>query len=182
MPPKYVKTIEEEIYYEYSKLISRSAMKGKIVHPFVADRFKALRDGVIEMSGTIREWEREVEAEKACVFCGSVDKLHRDHLIPKSRGGSDSANNMVWSCSTCNQSRGNKGIYEWLGLKGKDDIPRIVAGKYLKELYDLHKTRGTLGITQLELHTRCNECSNKKVCEKDDSLQELTSYCLESIF
>ena len=181
MPPPYVKTIKEEIFYEYAKLISNSAL-GKISHPFVADRFKALRDGVIEMSGTIREWEKESELPKACVFCGSVDKLHKDHLIPKSRGGLDSGDNMVWSCSTCNQSRGNKGVYEWLGLKKKDEIPRIVAGKYLKELYTLHKQQGTLDVHKDELYGQCDTCHNIRTCKEWKSEQKLTSFCLESIF
>ncbi len=54
MPPGYVKIIREEILYEYAKLISRSA-HGSIQYPFVADRFKKLRDGQITISGTIRE-------------------------------------------------------------------------------------------------------------------------------
>ncbi|MFH0772323.1 MAG: hypothetical protein V1933_06860 [Candidatus Omnitrophota bacterium] len=54
MPPPYVKTIKEEILYEYAKLISRSAFKGKLNYGFVTDRFKALRDGSATMSGTIK--------------------------------------------------------------------------------------------------------------------------------
>ncbi len=57
MPPPYVRTIREEIYYEYVKLISRSAL-GFIKYPFVAERFKKLRDGEITISGTIREWDQ----------------------------------------------------------------------------------------------------------------------------
>ena len=58
MPPEYVKTIQEELFYEYAKLISCSAFKGKINYRFVSDRFKALRDGGITMSGTIKHLER----------------------------------------------------------------------------------------------------------------------------
>jgi hypothetical protein len=60
MPPPYVKTIREEIFYEYAKLISRSAY-GTLQRAFITDRFKKLRDGEITISGTIREWEREQE-------------------------------------------------------------------------------------------------------------------------
>lgn len=45
MPPKYVKTIQEELFHEYAKLISRSVFKGKVNYGFVSARFKALRDG-----------------------------------------------------------------------------------------------------------------------------------------
>ncbi|MBN3899864.1 MAG: HNH endonuclease [Nostoc sp. NOS(2021)] len=30
-----------------------------------------------------------------------------DHLLPKSRGGSDSLENLRFSCFSCNNSRGN---------------------------------------------------------------------------
>ena len=63
MPPKYVKTIREELYYEYAKLISRSAY-GKIDYPFIANRFKKLRDGEITISGTIRE-PRDLQSRAA---------------------------------------------------------------------------------------------------------------------
>lgn len=39
MPPPYVKTIREEILYEYAKLISRSAY-GTLQRAFVTDRFQ----------------------------------------------------------------------------------------------------------------------------------------------
>jgi len=82
MPPRYVDTIREEILYEYSKLISRSA-HGSLQRGFITDRFKKLRDGQISISDTIREWEREQELPKVCVFCASKDDLTTDHLIQK---------------------------------------------------------------------------------------------------
>jgi hypothetical protein len=45
MPPKYVKTILEEILYEYAKLISRSAYNQSLQYGFITKRFKDLRDG-----------------------------------------------------------------------------------------------------------------------------------------
>ena len=60
MPPAFVTTIREEVFYEYAKLISRSAY-GSLQRGFITDRFKKLRDGEISISVTIREWEREQE-------------------------------------------------------------------------------------------------------------------------
>lgn len=54
MPPKYIKTIREEIYYEYVKLISRSAFNRSIQYGFVTNKFKELKSGAITMSGTLR--------------------------------------------------------------------------------------------------------------------------------
>jgi integrase len=69
MPPGYVRTIREEILYEYAKLNPRSA-HGSLQRGFITERFKKLRDGEINISDTIREWEREQELPKECVFCG----------------------------------------------------------------------------------------------------------------
>jgi len=182
MPPKYVETIREELLYEYAKLISRSAFKSQLQYGFITNKFKELKNGNITMSGTIREWQREQELLKECVFCGSIDNLQTDHLIPKSRGGSDSADNLVQSCRSCNTSRNDKGIFEWLGLKGKDKLHRLVAGKYLKELFELHSIKGTLEKSIEELHTLCANCKNPETCKEWDKVGELTCFCLESIF
>ena len=88
MPPGYVRTIKDEILYEYSKLISRSAY-GKLERAFITNRFFKLKSGELKMSDTIIEWEREQELGKECVFCGSTENLSTDHLIPKNRGGDD---------------------------------------------------------------------------------------------
>lgn len=182
MPPKYVKTIREEILYEYAKLISRSAFNGQIQHGFVNNKFKELKNGTMSMSGTMREWQREQELPKECVFCGATDELQTDHLIPKSRGGIDSADNLVLSCRSCNASRNDNGVFEWLGLKKKDNLHRLVAGKYLKELFDMHSEKGTLDISIAELNKLCLNCRNPELCKEWDKVGELTCFCLESVF
>ena len=180
MPPPYVKTICEEILYEYAKLISRSVY-GKLQHGFINNRFKKLRDGDISISDTIREWEQEQQLPKECVFCGSKEGLTTDHLVPRNRGGDDSADNLVLACMSCNASRGDKGIFEWLGLKKKDELHRLVAGKYLKQLLRAHEAAGTLHISRDELHGLCEGCPLPGVCEEWDSVDRLTCFCLESI-
>jgi len=182
VPPGYVKTIGEEILYEYAKLISRSVFGGRINYRFVSDRFKALRDGEATMSGTIREWQREQELPKECVFCGARDNLQIDHLIPRSRGGVDSADNIVWACNSCNGSRGDQGVFQWLGLKRKDNLHRLVAGKYLKQLYDLHASLGTLETPKDSISDLCSNCRNGSTCVEWDKVGELTCFCLESVF
>lgn len=180
MPPAYVKTIKEEILYEYAKLISRSAY-GALQRGFITERFKKLRDGKITISGTIREWEREQELPKTCVYCGSDKELTTDHLIPRSKGGNESSDNVVLACQACNISRNNRGIFEWLGLKEKDTLHRLVAGKYLKQLLALHEGAGTLDITKQEVIKLCQNCNLPNTCKQWGKIQELTCFCLESI-
>ena len=180
MPPGYVRTIKDEILYEYAKLISRSTY-GKLERAFITSRFFKLKSGELKMSDTIREWEREQELGKECVFCGSTENLSTDHLIPKNRGGDDSADNLVLACKSCNSSRGDKGIFEWLGLEKKDSVHRIVAGKYLKELLRIHQEHGTAKISKDNLGELCRDCPLPDVCEKWGTVQKLTCFCLESI-
>ena len=180
MPPPFVKTIREEILYEYAKLISRSAY-GTLERAFITDRFKKLRDGEITISGTIREWEREQELQQECVYCGSKNDLTTDHLVPRNRGGDDSADNLVHACMACNTSRGDKGVFEWLGLEKKDELHRLVAGKYLKQLLRVHEQAGTLEVTKHQLGQLCVKCPLPEVCKEWDSVNKLSCFCLESV-
>lgn len=43
-----------------------------------------------------------------CVYCGTHKKLTIDHVIPKSRGGLNTWENMVTCCFDCNSKKGNK--------------------------------------------------------------------------
>jgi len=43
-----------------------------------------------------------------CVYCGSKRDLTIDHVMPKSRGGTNEWTNLVTCCSKCNIKKGNK--------------------------------------------------------------------------
>ena len=45
---------------------------------------------------------------RRCAYCGAKNPFTKDHVIPKSRGGSDDINNLVWACISCNSKKGNK--------------------------------------------------------------------------
>lgn len=47
-----------------------------------------------------------------CVYCGGFDKLTLDHLIPRSRGGTNDPRNLVTACQRCNAAR-------------RDDLPKV---------------------------------------------------------
>jgi hypothetical protein len=144
LPPAAVKTIQDLIFYQYAKIMAQSAGLRKN-YRFIIDRFERLRSREIRMSDALREIKKQFkEDERRCEFCGSTQELSFDHIIPHIRGGPDSAENLVLACRTCNSSKGKKGLYEWLGLDRKDELPRVVAGKYLKLLYEIHDRRRTL--------------------------------------
>lgn len=43
-----------------------------------------------------------------CAYCGSKKELTIDHIIPKSRGGKNSWNNLITCCLPCNLKKGDK--------------------------------------------------------------------------
>lgn len=180
MTPPYVNTVREEILYEYAKLISRSS-DGAPQRGSVADRFGELRNGGITVSRILRELEQEEELPGECVYCGSGTDLSADHLIPGNRGGSDSSDDTVITCRSCNAAKGDKGVFEWLGLERKDTLHRLVAGKYLKQLYTLHEEAGTLDVSKHRLSILCRSCSLADVCSEWEAEGTLTCFCLESI-
>lgn len=50
-----------------------------------------------------------------CSYCGKVGgKLEVDHIIPFSKGGNDSFENLTTSCRTCNRQKKDKSVKEFL--------------------------------------------------------------------
>ncbi|MCU0306311.1 MAG: HNH endonuclease [Thermoleophilia bacterium] len=42
-----------------------------------------------------------------CQYCGAQNRLTVDHVVPRSRGGRSSWDNVVTSCAPCNSRKGN---------------------------------------------------------------------------
>lgn len=43
-----------------------------------------------------------------CQYCGATDRLTLDHVLPRSRGGRDTWENLVTACMPCNNRKGNR--------------------------------------------------------------------------
>jgi hypothetical protein len=70
--------------------------------------------------------------------------------------------NAIRVCQSCNSVKGGRRLYEWKGLRAKDEVARIAEGNYMKLLYDLHDRRGTLNVNKKELgHAICLACDLK---------------------
>ncbi len=74
--------------------------------------------GVEYQQGTLAGYEvREYLLEKykrKCVYCKEGDKpLQIEHIIPKSRGGTNRVTNLTLACEKCNIKKGNKTALEF---------------------------------------------------------------------
>jgi 5-methylcytosine-specific restriction endonuclease McrA len=47
-----------------------------------------------------------------CQYCGSTKKLTLDHVIPRSKGGKHSWDNVVIACERCNSRKGDRTPYQ----------------------------------------------------------------------
>jgi len=58
---------------------------------------------------TAEQWE-EIKADQnyKCAFCGEIKPLHRDHIVPLSKGGAFTKNNIQGLCKSCNSRKSNK--------------------------------------------------------------------------
>jgi 5-methylcytosine-specific restriction endonuclease McrA len=55
------------------------------------------------------------ESDGRCWYClAKCDKLQREHVVPISRGGRDEPDNVIPACRTCNSSKKDKLLSEWL--------------------------------------------------------------------
>jgi len=166
MPDRDVRTIINLIYYQYAKIIARSAFgvsdgkEAKRQHyGFIKQTFRELKSGVKSWSDITREDWQFVESEKKCLYCGTKIYIHREHIVPRSLqikpecGTCDKIqgiHNQVWACRQCNSSKGTKGLYEFYKAKYPNErkfydlIPPLLEKKYLKTIYNCHECVQTL--------------------------------------
>src|SRR5437667_1131438 len=91
--------IRELIYWEYAKLVSGSATGDRRNYRFVMYTYQRLLARKAQPSAILRENKHLFEEEHRCAYCPTTEPLQWDHIIPKSRGGPESMDNMVQSCS-----------------------------------------------------------------------------------
>ena len=75
--------------------------------------------GVEYQQGELAGYEvREYLLEKwhrTCAYCGAHDvPLEIEHIVPRSRGGSDRVSNLTLACRPCNQRKGSRSIEDFL--------------------------------------------------------------------
>lgn len=102
--------------------------------------------GVEYQQGELAGYElREYMLEKwhrKCAYCGATDtQLEIEHIIPKSKGGSNRVSNLTLSCTKCNQKKGNKPIEQF--LKSKPELLKSILNHVLRPLADTAAVNAT---------------------------------------
>ena len=60
-------------------------------------------------------WRRKIKErwDYECAYCGSSKNLTIDHIVPRSKGGTDFTKNVVCCCHDCNQSKSHTPWEDW---------------------------------------------------------------------
>lgn len=156
MPPSAVKTIRDLIYWEYAKLIAGSAVGDRKNYRFIMHTYQRLKNQQIQPSDILRENKKLFESGERCAYCDSTDDLQWDHIIPRIKTVLDTIDNQVFACRHCNSEKGGRDPFEWYGLERKYEVPRIVLGKYLKLIYEIHERQNTLDKSDLNRDGKLN--------------------------
>ena len=144
--------------------------------------------GMEYQQGTLHGFEvREYLLQKykyTCVYCNTCAfhkgkainlRLEIDHVVPKSKGGSDRVNNLVLACHECNQHKSNQSVEDFLKNKpavlkrvqnslGKSSHLQDAAQINImrKELYNVLRKRLLLPVeTFLASQTKYNRVQQK---------------------
>jgi 5-methylcytosine-specific restriction endonuclease McrA len=73
------------------------------------------------------QWLALREAWGGCAYCGAADgALQRDCVLPISRGGRYTVDNVVPACRSCNASKCNSEVTGWLRRKRLDERAFLV--------------------------------------------------------
>lgn len=92
------------------------------------DRFKlpdesfVIPDGKPARRAVVKsERDRQVAIDDRCRYCGKRKATTADHVVPESRGGATSPDNIRACCKLCNEAKADRTPEEWA-----DDILRAV--------------------------------------------------------
>lgn len=119
-----------------------SSIASQMIDAFIEFGMLACIDGLL----TVVDWQELYQApdqwnlskyreqifarDGACVYCGNPPEC-LDHIIPRTRGGRNQFNNLVASCSRCNQSKYNHIMDEWYRQQSFFEKKRLEYVRYI---------------------------------------------------
>lgn len=123
-------------------------------------------EGVEYQQGTLFGYEvKEYLLHKfghKCAYCGGASGdpvLEVEHVVPRSKGGTNRVSNLTIACRTCNLDKGNMKPEEWLevlrGSKRRLDLVRVLKlPKVLEQLREPLKDAAAVNTTRWTLYRR----------------------------
>jgi 5-methylcytosine-specific restriction endonuclease McrA len=95
--------------------------KNRLLCRIYVKKYEALKKAAtINLEG-IKQWIAQIKSKKSvvCYYCGdriSISRMHIDHIVPLSKGGAHSVENLCVACAPCNHSKSDKPIRTWIRM------------------------------------------------------------------
>ncbi len=81
----------------------------------------------VEHDLTDEQWTALKDAWGGCAYCGATERpVQRDCLLPISRGGRYTLDNVAPACGPCNASKCNDEVTSWMRRKRLDERAFLV--------------------------------------------------------
>lgn len=142
-------TVERLIWWSYAGLsLTRRRMKDPNLFPGGRSRatpgeFGLYVKGKNKLGPLDRESRLQALHSPLCAHCGAASAGEMDHLIPRSRGGTNLGFNTVPCCGSCNRRRGNKDLMRW--YRERRTFPTLALMRhYLKLCHSVASTMDLL--------------------------------------
>lgn len=142
MPRPELHSLGDALFWAYaslgmleSTLEQERSKPGRVQYMIRSRLFRGLRDGSMNVRGFFDDERLKAILPQACWYCGETANLSMDHIIPRSRGGGDTGENLITVCRSCNSSKGGRDLLVW--MKSRDRFPALyLYRRYLKLAID----------------------------------------------
>ena len=182
--------------------LSRLAPVSEIMVESVKFDMQLMEDATISGAGyqlgtlagyTVKEYLLE-KHNRTCVYCGGVSGdpvLEVEHIVPRSKGGTDSIKNLTLSCKCCNQHKGSDSLEDWSARLGnskldtarKAGIKRVITGKAgnLKHAAAVNATRNRLvkDLTLTGIPVQTSTGAQTKLTRHEQKIPK--DHCLDAV-
>ena len=152
-----INTVGELLHWSYANLamaqsaVAKKAEKYGRKHFMIRARLYAGLNKKNMKIGPLAIDERlKMILPQACCYCGSREFLSADHLIPTKRGGCNVGDNLVWACRSCNCSKRDRDVLEWLAEK-KQFPALLLLRRYLKLAIQMSCEKNIMGMPIKEM-------------------------------
>lgn len=115
--------------------------------------YKVASDHSVRKHMVLRRYAEDADGTVRCCYCQrrlDRENMTLDHVVPKSRGGDDSIENLVPSCHPCNGSKSSldaEDFVDWLNSsEGQSWLslgPNRHPARYMAEEYVTKMKKGT---------------------------------------
>lgn len=152
-----IHSVRDLLYWSYANLamahhaVSHNETNYSRVSFMVRSRlYRGLSTNTMSFGSILDDEKIKVRFGDRCAYCGSMDAISIDHVLPRVKYDGDYADNLVRVCNKCNSSKEAKDLVVWFTSKGEFP-PLLILRRYLKLVYRYCCDKGLIDLKIEEL-------------------------------